>query len=386
MIKNALKKSVLKNLAKIEYGGIEFITPEGQRHVFKGNKDGHFSTLHLKDWWALPAIVAKGDIGLAESYRDGKWHCSDLTSLLLFGLQNVESLSSYIFSRGFTKTLLNFSYLFSSNTLKGSKKNIYAHYDLGNQFYQLWLDESLTYSSAIYHDGTENLTTAQYNKYDRIIDLLENKKGRLLEIGCGWGGFCDRALYRGNYDCTAITISQAQYQHSQTRLKGRANVVLQDYREQKGLFDYIVSIEMFEAVGERYWPVYFKKIAELLDKGGKAVIQTIVIDEQYFEEYRKGTDVIRSYIFPGGMLPSKERLWAEIENAGLKVKSSYAFGRDYAKTLMEWLTRFDAKIDDVKAQGFDEKFIRIWRFYLAFCIAGFDLGRTDVLQVEVVHA
>ena len=227
---------------------------------------------------------------------------------------------------------------------------------------------------------------AQQNKYNRILDHLDQNSGRLLEIGCGWGGFAQCAQGRGDYDLKGITLSKEQYDYARERLGSKANIVLEDYRHQEEKFDNIVSIEMFEAVGERYWKTYFSKINSLLKKNGRAVIQTITLDDKNFSRYRRGSDFIRSYIFPGGMLPSPSRFRQEVGRAGLRSSKEFCFGQDYARTLEHWLARFDQKRDQIKALNFDDRFIRLWRFYLASCIAGFRTGSIDVMQVELSHA
>jgi cyclopropane-fatty-acyl-phospholipid synthase len=277
-------------------------------------------------------------------------------------------------------------YLFRLNTIKGSKKNIHAHYDLGNAFYSLWLDPSMTYSSALYQSEQDSLTQAQYNKYDRMLDCINHQSGRLLEVGCGWGGLAERAIHKGDYDIKGITLSEEQHDFAQARLGKDVKIVLEDYRHQTGLYDHIISIEMFEAVGERFWPTYFQKLKSLLAKNGKAVIQTITINEHDFPNYRKGGDFIRSFIFPGGMLPSVSRFKQEAEKAGLKAHEPYKFGHDYARTLETWLENFDKQKQQVRALGFDDGFIRLWRFYLAACAAGFRTNKTDVMQMELTHA
>ncbi|MDA9009636.1 cyclopropane-fatty-acyl-phospholipid synthase family protein, partial [Alphaproteobacteria bacterium] len=277
-------------------------------------------------------------------------------------------------------------YAFQKNTVKGSRKNIQAHYDLGNDFYKLWLDPTMTYSSALYKTEGEELAQAQLNKYDRIVDRLDRGSGSILEIGCGWGGFADRAAERGDFGIKGITLSDEQHAYAQQRLDGRADIVIEDYRHQKNKFDHIVSIEMFEAVGEQYWPTYFGKVKDLLAEKGNAVIQTITISEQFFDNYRKGTDFIRSFIFPGGMLPSPTRFKEEAQKVGLQVTDSFSFGHDYSTTLLEWMETFDQKKLEVLNLGFDEGFIKIWRFYLAGCAAAFSSERTDVMQIELRHS
>lgn len=243
----------------------------------------------------------------------------------------------------------------------------------------------MTYSSAIFADKSEDLTSAQNRKYDRIIKNI-NHSGKLLEIGCGWGGFAERALLKNDYDIKAITISQQQYSYAKNRLKGNAIISSEDYRIQEGKYNQIVSIEMFEAVGEKFGDTYFSKIKSLLDEKGRAIIQTITINDCYFEQYRKSGDAIRTFIFPGGMLPSPERFIAASSKAGLVVTDKFSFGGDYALTLNHWLIAFEKKIEQIKALGFDEKFLRIWRFYLTSCIAVFKAGRTNVMQIALEHA
>lgn len=331
-------------------------------------------------------MVRKGDIGFAEDYRAGNWETDNLTSLTTLGLVNRRALDRLVTGSNLSRTLSMLSYLLRLNSLKGSKKNIHAHYDLGNDFYKLWLDPSMTYSAAIFKDQSESLEQAQNNKYDRILDCLNQDSGSLLEVGCGWGGFADRAQDQGDFNLKGVTLSEEQHDYARNRLGKKANIVLEDYRHQEGKYDNIVSIEMFEAVGERYWPTYFSKIGKLLNKNGKAVIQTITMNEKDFPRYRRGGDFIRSYIFPGGMLPSPSKFKEEADKVGLKSGNEFYFGQDYAHTLEHWLRDFDQKKDQVKDLGFDDGFIRLWRFYLAACIAGFRTGRTDVMQVELSHA
>ena len=278
-------------------------------------------------------------------------------------------------------------YLFRKNSMKGSRKNISAHYDLGNDFYELWLDSTMTYSSALYKSEDESIETAQHNKYDRIISKLGTNSGNIIEIGCGWGGFAERALQQGDYGYKGITLSTEQHIYAQQRLNNsKANFVIEDYRIQQNKFDHIVSIEMFEAVGEKYWKTYFSKVKGLLAQKGKAVIQTITIADDMFETYRTSADMIRTYIFPGGMLPSKSVLNELTKNAELKCQDMFAFGQDYAKTLNIWLNKFNQNISPIKQLGYDDAFIRLWQFYLAGCVATFRTARTDVVQLELSHA
>jgi cyclopropane-fatty-acyl-phospholipid synthase len=385
MFEQHILNRFLQTLEQCEFGSIRVETPDGKVHDIAGKQPGPQAHMVIHDARSITAFGAKGDIGLTEAYRDDWWDTDDLTELMLFGLKNERALSGYLYGNMFSRLATRFMYLFSRNTLKGSRRNIHAHYDLGNDFYSLWLDDSMTYSSALYAAEDESLQAAQYRKYDRMLERLEATSGNVLEIGCGWGGMAERALQKGDFHFKGITLSQAQHDYARQRVGNHATIALEDYRHQQGTYDHIVSIEMFEAVGERFWPTYFGKLKSLLNQKGKAVIQTITIADHFFDSYRSGGDMIRSFIFPGGMLPSISRFHQEAEKAGLRVTDSHAFGLDYARTLREWLENFDAKIPQVKALGFDDKFIRIWRFYLASCLASFSVDRTDVVQLELQH-
>lgn len=386
MLAQISSDQLFKRLDSMESGTLKLTTPDGKTRVFGGKYPGETASLELRDWRVVSNMMQKGDIGFAEDYRAGNWETDDLTALTTLGLKNRTALDRFLAGHNFSRTLSMLSYMLRLNSLKGSRKNIHAHYDLGNEFYKLWLDPSMTYSAAIFKDKSEPLEQAQHNKYDRILDCLDQNSGSLLEVGCGWGGFAQRAQDRGDYNLKGVTLSEQQHEYAGKRLGNKANIALEDYRHQSGKFDNIVSIEMFEAVGERYWQTYFNKIGNLLNKNGKAVIQTITMNDQDFPRYRRGGDFIRSYIFPGGMLPSPSRFRQEVNQAGLKSGNEFYFGQDYARTLEHWLHDFDLKRDQVKALGFDDGFIRLWRFYLSACIAGFKTGRTDVMHVEVSHA
>jgi cyclopropane-fatty-acyl-phospholipid synthase len=277
-------------------------------------------------------------------------------------------------------------WVFRDNNRKGSRRNILAHYDLGNSFYELWLDPSMSYSAAIFKDGVDSdLEHAQHAKYDRLLDLIQARPGQhILEIGCGWGGFAERAARRG-LKVTGITLSDEQLAWAQARmqrqgLSEQVTLSICDYRDVQGQFDHIVSIEMFEAVGLRHWPGFFSMVKRSLKPGGQAAIQTIDIADEQFETYVRSTDFIQQYIFPGGMLPSPSRFRELAQNAKLSVVDEFSFGLDYAETLNRWLQQFEAKLQDVRELGFDESFVRIWRMYLAYCEAGFREQRTDVKQ------
>lgn len=388
MFEKSVKNKLINKLQRVKYGELVLTTPEGELFHFKGAHQGPVADMQLNDWRVIVNLMIKGDIGFAEDYRDGYFHTKNLTDLLLFGLHNEESLSGYMKGNFFFNIIAKLGYLTQRNTLKQSKKNIHAHYDLGNEFYSLWLDETMTYSSAIYHQESDTLAQAQRQKYQRILDKICNINGDILEIGCGWGGFMQQAMQEGKYIIKGITLSSEQKEYATKRLEKHAHrteVALEDYRDQKGKYDAIVSIEMLEAVGQKYWPVYFKTLSRLLKPHGKAIIQTIIIDDRLFKNYCRGTDVIRTHIFPGGMLPCVSQLKKNVQDASLRISDSYFFGLDYAKSLEEWLRNFSAQEQNLLKIGFDQRFQRMWKFYLCSCIAAFKTQRINVVQLEVLH-
>ena len=384
MLNRHYETQFLKTLEKIRFGQIDLSTPEGRVYAFAGPEPGPRAQLTITDWRMVPVLAARGDIGLTEAYRDGWVDSADLSALLAFGLMNEEPLERFLHGHPWQALFVRALYLFNRNSRAGSRRNIAAHYDLGNAFYRLWLDETMTYSAALFAPG-DTLAAAQRRKYDRILDGLGGGSGRLLEIGCGWGGFAERALERGDFAPKGLTLSHQQAAYARDRLGNAAEIALQDYRDERGRYDHVVSIEMFEAVGERFWPVYFAKLGAVLAPGGRAMVQTITVAERHFARYRRGGDMIRSFIFPGGMLPSPERFEAGAARGGLRLEDRFAFGADYARTLRDWLARFEARGAEVAALGFDARFIRVWRFYLAACIAAFETGRCDVMQYRLAH-
>lgn len=386
MLQEIAKNKFLKALEKIEYGTLTLMTPEDKVYKFIGCDTLHV-TIQVYNWAFITSIVAKGDVGAAESYRKALFETDNIANLCTLALKNGNLVDRYLYGNSLFNMIEHIKYYFQSNTLKGSKRNIHAHYDLGNEFYSLWLDPTMTYSSAIFKNKHETLQQGQSNKYDRILDTIGNNSGSLLEIGCGWGGFADHIVTRNDMDIKGITISNAQYDFAKNRLAGNKNVniTLEDYRIQTGLYDYIVSIEMFEAVGEKFWSIYFDKVKSLLKQKGKAIIQTITIDDRYFAKYKKTTDIFRTFIFPGGMLPSLEKFKTQAAQAGLQTIGYFNFGQDYARTLQCWLNVFDSKQAEMKAMNFDCQFMRLWRFYLSACIAGFVCERTNVMQIELTH-
>ncbi len=382
-----LKASTKRIFGALEHAGsgtLSLATPDGAKHTF-GAGAPH-AALEIKDWRMAPAVLAHGDIGLGESYVEGWWDSPDIEALALFGARNRAQLDHAIGGRVWSRRAFAFAdALLRANSRTGSRRNIRAHYDVGNDFYRLWLDAGLTYSSALFGADDETLEAAQTRKYDRLLDACRDRGARTLEIGCGWGGFAERAAEQGR-DVTAITISQAQHDYAKHRLGPRANVRLMDYRDVRGSYDAIVSIEMVEAVGERYWPAYFRTIKERLASGGRAALQAIVVADDQLPAYRRRSDFVRRHVFPGGMLLSPGAIAAQAAHVGLAAENAFHFGRDYARTLRLWLARFEAARESVRALGYSERFMRSWRYYLATCAALFEIGKTDVMQVELRHA
>ncbi len=366
------------------FGTLTVITPEGVERTFSGPNSGPHGIIHIKDWRTINAALAEGDIGLGNAYMAGWWESPDLENLLTVLMLNMDGLGRLAwgsFLHRIRSVVLE--WVFRRNSVKGSQRNIMAHYDVGNDFYSRWLDPTMTYSSAIFGQTGSDLESAQKAKYARILERIGGNRGSVLEIGCGWGGFTEAAVQQG-HDVTALTISPRQHAYATERVGKAADIKLQDYRKQGGTFSSIVSIEMFEAVGERYWPTYFQTVRERLTSNGVAVVQTISISEQLFPSYRTSSDYIRHHIFPGGMLPSVSRFKQEAERAGLGVQDVFSFGQCYARTCREWLQRFDAALPEIRALGYEEGFLRGWRLYLAMCAGAFALGRTDVHQFELV--
>lgn len=386
MLAQYAANQVFKRFDSLHTGRLILNTPDGRTRTFEGRNAGPTVNLSIYDWNVLINVVRRGNVGLADDYRAGKWETDDLAALVQLGLANQTALKSMVIGAPLFRKLSSLKYLLRLNTLAGSKRNIHAHYDLGNDFYSLWLDPSMTYSSALYKSENETLEQAQMNKYDRIVERLETRSGSILEIGCGWGGFAERAIATGDYALKGITLSEEQKSYAQHRLGSSASIALEDYRTQQGKFDRIVSIEMFEAVGEKFWPQYFGQLGSLMKRDGKAVVQTITIKEEDFEKYRYGADFIRTYIFPGGMLPSPLAFKASADKAGLKTRNEFFFGQHYAKTLYAWLDTFDNRKDEIRSLGYDDGFIRLWRLYLAACAAAFQAGQINVMQAELVHA
>lgn len=373
-------------------GTWEIVIPGGRRLVIRGRDPGPAGVLVVKDFRFVGRVMASGDIGFAEGFMAGEWDTPDLSALLEVLSLNYDRIRRLTVGNPFVRLFNNLTHFMRRNSRSGSRKNIHAHYDLGNQFYEKWLDPSMTYSSARHEHPGQGLTAAQRNKYRTLAESIGLQRGQtVLEIGCGWGGFAEYAAGEVGAVVTGITISREQFEYARSRLfrqglADRTDIRMVDYRDVNGAFDRVASIEMFEAVGQEYWPAYFGKIHEVLKPGGRAGLQIITIDDQYFESYRRRTDFIQKYIFPGGVLPSEAALKPVIENAGLAWASVARFGQAYADTLAEWQDRFQAAWNEIRPLGFDERFRKLWAFYLSYCEAGFRTGRTDVIQLELKRA
>jgi cyclopropane-fatty-acyl-phospholipid synthase len=388
-------KALLAILAKLTNGHLYLTLPNGEIKEFGNPLESLRADIQILDWSVFKQVMSHGDIGFAESYIRGEWNTSDLKALLELAIRNRTILEKAIYGSWYGSILYRLKHWLRDNTKTGSRKNIHAHYDLGNSFYSLWLDPSMSYSSAWFSEGDQQtLTEAQRAKIQRILGSLGTKTGdRILEIGCGWGGVMEEALLSGR-SIAGLTLSTEQKAYAEDRLakillqtpeRATFEVRLQDYRDCQEQFDGIASVEMFEAVGEKHWPEYFQTIAKCLKVGGKACIQTIVIAEELFERYRHNTDFIQQYVFPGGMLPSSSSFKASAAKAGLQIEEEFAFGVDYAKTLCQWRESFNQKLQEVRQLGFDEAFIRLWNFYLMYCAAGFSERNIDVVQFTLTH-
>jgi len=372
-------------------GVLTFELPSGREIRIEGASPGPHGRLIIRDFRFVSRVLASADIGFGEGFMAGEWDTPDLAALLGVFTMNFDRLEKLVAGNIFMRAINLFAHALKRNSKRGSKRNIYAHYDLGNAFYSRWLDAGMTYSSARYETPGQPLAEAQRNKYlslARDIDLRRDQ--HVLEIGCGWGGFAEFAAGEVGARVTGVTISPAQYEFARKRLFNcglaeRVDLKLMDYRDIKGRFDRVASIEMFEAVGEAYWPAYFAKIRDVLSPGGRAGLQIITIRDELFQVYRSRSDFMRKYIFPGGMLPSERRLREETSRAGLEWGAIARFGQNYADTLSEWAVRFEAAWDDIRALGFDERFRRLWSFYLRYCEAAFRTERTDVVQLSLLR-
>ena len=385
-----MRLKVLRSiLDRIEHGAIDFELPDGKRIRAGGTAPGPCGTIVILNPAFFQRLIAEGNIGFGEMFMDGWWTTPDLQDLLDVILMNNENMARHFPGTGVVRLRERLRHWFNANSRKGSRRNIAHHYDLGNVFYSLWLDDTMTYSSGLFCNAGECLSDAQRNKYGAICDRLAAAPGdRILDIGCGWGGFAEYAARERGLRVTGLTISREQQDYARRRLFGaglaeRTEFVLRDYRDERGHYDGIASIEMIEAVGETYWPDYFSVLRERLRPGGRAAIQAIAIADHLFTTYRTAPDFIQKHIFPGGMLPSPAVLRDQADAAGLQTLDRQEFGESYSRTLREWRRRFNARWDRIAALGFDERFCRMWNFYLAASAAGFAAGTTDVVQVAL---
>ncbi|WP_294539854.1 cyclopropane-fatty-acyl-phospholipid synthase family protein [uncultured Rhodoblastus sp.] len=371
-------------LSRLHVGRLVVQLPSGESCEGRGPVPGPEASLRIVHHRALRRLFSRGDVGLAEGFIEGDWTSPDLVALMRLAAANSPHIGAFVSGSPIFRLLNRMQLRFKSNSRRGSRSNIMSHYDLGNEFFQLWLDPTLLYSSAVWHEDTPDLESAQQNKLARIVESLGIRGGEhVLEIGCGWGALARRLVEAGAGRVTGLTLSPSQLAFAQKSLAGveageKVDLRLQDYRDVSGQFDRVVSIEMIEAVGEAYWPAYFGKIAQVLKSGGRALIQAITIEDERFDDYRARPDFIQRHIFPGGFLPCPTAMAQQAERAGLRLVSVENFGLSYAKTLAEWRRRFEARRDEVAAQGFDERFQRLWTYYLCYCEAAFREKATDV--------
>jgi cyclopropane-fatty-acyl-phospholipid synthase len=388
----ASARTVFKLLQQLRHGTLTIRLPDDSVQTV-GDGEGPHVSVHMLNWNPFAAALKSGDIGFAESYLAGDWTTSQLPALLGLLAVNRKALDDVIHGSWAGRLLYRLRHLLNRNTKSNSRKNIHAHYDLGNDFYRLWLDGTMNYSSALFHgDLQQDMQQAQHAKVRRALLKAGVRRGhRVLEIGCGWGALAEKATQEFEAHLTGVTLSTEQLAWAQQRLSAqgladKAELRLQDYRDiHDGPFDAICSIEMLEAVGQEYWPTYFQSIARLLKPTGRACIQSIVIRDDLFERYIRSTDFIQQYIFPGGCLPCPSEFRRQAQSAGMKVVDEFSFGRDYAETCRRWRADFLAQRDNVLGMGFDERFIRIWDFYLAYCEAGFEAGDIDVVQYTLAR-
>jgi len=383
-------------LARVRHGRLSLTLPDGTRLEATGALPGPQAALHLHRWRPLLRLLLEGDVGLAFSYRDGDWSTPDLCELLCFGAANEAAFGRAVESRGPARWFGRWLHRRHANTRRGSRDNIAFHYDLGNDFYARWLDASMLYSSALFDadDPAQTLEAAQQRRLERIVELLDMREGAsVLEIGIGWGTLAATLAGRFASRVTGVTLSREQLAFARERaawagVAPQLDLRLQDYRDLEGRYDRIVSIEMIEAVGEAYWPTYFAVLRDRLASGGTALLQAITIDAAHFERYRSTPDFIQRCIFPGGMLPTPERIAEEAARAGLVVTHAERFGLGYARTLAEWRRRFLAEWPAIEAldRRFDLRFRRLWEYYLCYCEAGFRAGRVDVGLYRLQHA
>jgi len=381
--------SVFARTSGMRCGRLDVTLPDGRSFRAEGAEPGPVAEVAVHDRDLFARLLRDGDLGFSEAYLDGAWSTPDLQAFMDLIHQGNDAMLDGFPGLRLVRAYERVRFWLQSNSRQQARRNIAHHYDLGNAFYQTWLDDTMTYSSALFRTGQESLDAAQTAKYAELVDRLGVRPGdHVLEIGCGWGGFAEYAARDRGLRVTGLTISKAQYEFARARIEraGLSDLVdikLQDYRDESGLYDGVASIEMFEAVGERYWPVYFQALRARLKPGRAATLQIITVEDKRFEGYRGRVDFIQKYIFPGGLLPSPSVLRREVEAAGLNVLNTFEFGQSYDQTLRRWADAFNAKWDEIAAMGFDDRFRRMWNYYLASCASSFRFGVCDVTQITV---
>ena len=377
---------IVARLARLRYGRLKLVLPGGGRYVFVGTEAGPSAELRIRRRRLGRRLALGGGVGLAEAYVDGDWDSPDLPALLEVLARNEAAFAGRLSGMRWPRLIGRARHLLNRNTRAGARRNIAAHYDLSNDFYATWLDPGMTYSGAVFADTGQDLAAAQAEKFRRIAALAGLRPGTaVLEIGCGWGGFAEYAARAYGCRVTAITLSRAQCDYARRRIRAaglndRVDIRVCDYRDMEDRYDAVVSMEMIEAVGEAYWPMFFDKVRNSLKPGGRAALQAITMDEARWPRYRGGADFIQKYVFPGGLLPPVSALRSNAAAAGLLWQDEASYGMDYARTLALWRGRFEAAWPVIADLGFDARFRRLWRFYLAYCEAGFRVGRVDLLQ------
>ena len=380
---------VFNLVRKLNSGRVDFILPDGRQFRAEGARPGPVAEVFINNPDVFARLVREGDLGFSDAYLDGWWTTPDLQAFMDFIHADNDDMYDEFPGMGLVRAWEKARFWFQSNSKRQALKNISYHYDLGNDFYSLWLDDTMTYSSALFSTSQESLENAQVAKYASMIDQMGVKPGdHVLEIGCGWGGFAEYAAKERGLKVTGLTISKEQLDFARKRINNnglgdKVNLKLQDYRDETGVYDGVASIEMFEAVGEKYWPIYFNKVKQCLKPGKQATLQIITIHDARWEVYRKGVDFIQKYIFPGGMLPSPTVLRQEVAKAGLNVQHSIEFGKSYSQTLRRWFEVFNDQWDTISGMGFDDRFRRMWNFYLTSCAATFESGNCDVTQITL---
>ena len=384
--------AVFDVLKTMKRGRIDVILPDGRHFRSEGPDAGYVAEIHVHNDDLFARTIREGDLGFCEAYMDGWWSTPDLMAFMDLVHDDAEDMYDGFPGQFLVRFYERMRFWMQGNSKTQARKNISYHYDLGNEFYRLWLDDTMTYSSAKFDTGQQSLEAAQREKYKSMVDQMGAQPGdHVLEIGCGWGGFAEYAAKERGLKVTGLTISREQHDFAVKRmaeagLSDRVTIKMQDYRDETGTYDGIASIEMFEAVGEKYWPVYFDTLRARLKPGKHATLQIITVAHRRWQVYKRGVDFIQKYIFPGGMLPSPVVLRQEIEKAGLTVARSIEFGESYSQTLRRWHESFNAKWDEVAALGFDERFRRMWNFYLTSCAGTFHSGNCDVTQITVTRA